>query len=108
MIYVASPYSHPNVSVRQKRYEDVTEFTMGLIKNKVAAFSPIMYLHYAAQQYQMPYDAEWWKEFNRRFIINADYIHVLMLDGWKESLGVKQEILLANELGINVSYSEMS
>lgn len=44
---------------------------------------------------------------DRAFIKNASGVIVLMLDGWRESIGVKDEIKLAKELRLPIMYIEV-
>lgn len=104
MIYIASPYSHPSAYVRALRYKQVRLFTMAAIKNGFAAFSPIMYMHEAAVEYDLPKDAAFWHNFNMQFLRKADSLTVLMLDGWMESKGVSSEISTAQHIHIPVNY----
>ena len=46
----------------------------------------------------------WWYEWSMDFLRHADEVWVLMLDGWRESTGVCDEIRVAKELGKRVRY----
>lgn len=105
MIYVASPYSHPDEEVRQARYEAVREWTFDRIIHKnQSLFSPIIYCHEYALENELPKDADFWYKFNLGFMQNCNLIYVLMLDGWEKSLGVTAEIKLAHALDKPVKY----
>ena len=47
LIFVSSPYSHPDDNVREENYQKVSKYTAELINNGVVAFSPILYGHTA-------------------------------------------------------------
>ena len=42
--------------------------------------------------------------YDRRFLEACDEVVVLLLDGWRESIGVKAEIEIVRELGKPVSF----
>ncbi len=46
------------------------------------------------------------KHQDRALLERCDQLVVLMLDGWRESVGVQAEILIASELGIPTRYWE--
>ena len=67
-------------------------------------FSPITHCHPMTKYYDLPGNWEFWCEFDRFFISKAECIHVLMLDDWESSKGVKAELGIARELNIPVMY----
>lgn len=108
MIYVASPYTDKDPAVRAARYMTVYLWTMHQIKiTGRSLFAPIAYTHPYALEYGMPFDAEFWYQFNLGFIRNCEEMWVLQMPGWKESKGVQGEILLADELNKPIIYKEI-
>lgn len=93
MIYLASPYSHPSESMRQSRYEEAVKALSWLWQNRITAFSPIVYTHKIAIELQLPFMAIDWLDFNDRIMSVCDEMYVLQLSGWKESLGIKGELI---------------
>jgi len=104
MIYLASPYTHSDPVVRQRRFEAVCRVAAGMIRSGKTVFSPIAHSH-ALVQYGLPADWGAWEEHDRRFLDACDELVVLTLDGWRESQGVQSEIAIAQELGKPVSFS---
>lgn len=104
MIYLASPYSHKDPAVVKARFLAVEKVSALLMLRDYAIFSPIMHCHVMATKYEMPTDAKYWQNYNTAFIRKADAMFVLTIDGWEESLGVTQEIGLAEELNLPVQY----
>lgn len=104
MIYLASPYSDPDPTIRHARYEAVRAFTCELLAQRKVVFSPIVYCHGIAAEIGLPSNAAHWKNFNMQFLRKADTVYVLKLDGWEQSVGVKMEIDTANHLNIPVLY----
>lgn len=104
IVYVASPYSHPDPQIMQFRYEVIRDYCAELIQQGTFAFSPIIYGHEMAKFNEMPTDAAWWEAFNFAFLSIAQELHVCCMDGWKESKGVQAEIDFAEKNGIPVTY----
>lgn len=107
MIYVASPYSHPNAFVREKRFIDVVEFTGNLMKEGVIALSPIAHCHMIAKMCAMPVDFEFWQNYCIGLIDRCDAVVVLQLKGWEDSRGIKCELEYAQALGLPISYERL-
>jgi len=98
MIYLASPWSHPERSCRLRRYEDALAATVALFRAGHDVFSPIVYSH---PLHEAGLGGCWdtWQRFDRRMIAACSMVWVLAMDGWKESKGVNAEIDLAAEMG---------
>lgn len=105
LIYLASPYSHPDPTVREKRYHDACKAVVRLIQNGGLVYSPIVHSHPLALQ-GLPTDWEYWREFDMAMLSRAEELVVLVIDGWWESEGVQAEIRAAEEMGIPVRYIE--
>ena len=103
MIYLASPYSHPDSQIRRQRFRDACIATARLIRAGHIVFSPIVHGHPIAE-YGLPTDWRFWEPFDRAYLQRCDEVVVLMLDGWQESEGVQAEIRIAGELGKPVRY----
>lgn len=95
--YLASPYSHPDAKVRELRYHTTMSATAWLLMQKKWVYSPIVHCHEMALAYALPTDAEFWKDYNLAVLSAAAGVYVLMMDGWKESRGVKMELIWAIE-----------
>lgn len=108
MIYVASPYYHPEAKVREHRAKLVTNFVYHALKEKYVVFSPIMYLHDLAVARDLPKDAEFWKGFNVSMIRRAEGMFVLRMIGWETSRGVQHEISLAREINLPITWVDFS
>jgi len=108
MIYLASPYSHPDADVRVDRYNWACRIAATLIGRGENTFSPIAHSH-PLQSYLEDADGwGYWKRIDREFIQRCDELFVLMIDGWRESVGVREEIAYAKKLGKRVSYFDPS
>ena len=103
MIYLASPFTHGDPTIRQQRFEAVCRAAAALICRGQTVFSPIAH-SVAICRYGVPLDWEFWQRHDRRYLEACDEVAVLMLDGWRESVGVQAEITIARELGKPVTF----
>jgi nucleoside 2-deoxyribosyltransferase len=103
MIYLASPYSHPDPSVRERRFRAACRAAVALLHAGRVVFSPIAHSHPLAQ-HGLPGSWQFWERYDRAFLERCEEVVVLMLDGWQESVGVQAEIRIARELGKPVRY----
>ena len=106
MIYIASPYSHPDESVRVERYRAVHKFTARLMTRGLICFSPIVYGHEFTSRQNLPGDHDWWMDFNEHMLSASERVYIYQLAGWEESLGVAHEIKWAKTAGRPIHYIE--
>lgn len=104
MIYLASPYAHPDPVVMQQRFHQVCQATAALLRQGQVIYSPIAHNHYLACNFELPRTWDFWAGLDLPMLELADEIHVLMLDGWRDSRGVAAEITHAEELSKRVVY----
>lgn len=105
-IYLASPYTDPNPSVQEARYLSVLEETARLISDGYPVFSPIAHCHPITTHYGLPGTYEFWKDYTRIMLAPARELYVLMLSGWRQSVGLTDEIDLAGVYGKPITYIE--
>jgi nucleoside 2-deoxyribosyltransferase len=103
VIYLASPYSHPEPCVREERFHAVCRKAAELIREGMIVFCPIAHSH-PMTAFGLPVDWDYWEAFDRIFLEHCSEVWVLMLDGWRESKGVAAEVGIARELGKPVVY----
>ena len=106
VIYLASPYSHTDLSVMDARWKQVCGIAGRLMHEGHVVYSPIAHTHQIALQCALPRCWDYWERFDREFIQACEKVVVAMMDGWKESKGVQAEILIAKGLGKPVEYIE--
>lgn len=106
LIYLASPYSHPDPKVVEQRYLAAVEKAAELIKAGFMVFSPIAHTHPIAVRHKLPGEFDYWEAYDRRMISHCDLLYILTIPGWRESRGVQAEIQIARDLGIDVSIPE--
>lgn len=91
LYYLASPYSHPDADVRELRFQQVCEAAAWLLRAGVYVFSPIAHSHPIAR-FGLPKGWDWWREYDFRYLSICAGTIVLMMPGWRESVGVTDEI----------------
>lgn len=106
MIYLASPYTHPDHAVMEARFDASCRAAGKLMAKGVVVFSPIAHTHPIAVQCELPRGWEFWEQFDREFVEASDRLVVLKLDGWDASKGVAAEIKIAEAAGIPVVFCD--
>lgn len=104
-VYLAGPYSHPDEQVRLTRERTLSKKCASLMLEGYVVFSPITHGH--ALLDFMPFETrtwEFWGSQDFEHMRACDEVHVLCLDGWEKSRGVKDEILWATMLRKKVVY----
>lgn len=103
MIYLASPYTHPDPRVRERRFQEACRVSASLLRAGVVVFSPIAHSHPIAN-YGLPTSWEFWSQVDREYLARCDLLAILTIPGWRESTGVQAEIEIAKELGLRIIY----
>jgi len=103
MIYLASPYSHPDPLVRETRFNATCQATAKLIRTGHAVFSPIVHGH-PLVRFGLPMDWAFWGPHDNEHLQRCEEVLVLRLEGWRESTGIQAELALAAALGKRVGY----
>jgi hypothetical protein len=107
IVYLASPYTHFDEAIRQRRYEVVTQVAAIFIGQGKVVFSPITMTH--------PIDrilagsdktlgSDYWVRFDESFMNFCSEMVVLKLMGWETSTGVNREIKYFVGKGLPISY----
>ena len=104
LVYLATPYSHKDWDVRERRFEKVNQVAGELLTRGEIIFSPISHTHPIAKVCDLPKDWEYWDGLCRAYMACCYKMYVLMIDGWKESVGVQAEIKIAEEAGMEIVY----
>lgn len=104
MIYLCSPYSHPDPKEMEYRFHRVAAATAWLMTHGEIVYSPIVHNHYLACNFTLPREWEFWRRFDLAMLVKADECWVLELDGWHKSVGVNAEIAFAIDRDIPVCF----
>ena len=105
LIYLAAPYSDSDFEYEWQRYDVNKVITANMILAGDLVYSPILHSHHLGNLSAMMNDYDWYA-FDLRMLRKCDKLVVLMLDGWRESKGVKLEIAEAQRLGMPIEYRE--
>ena len=106
MTYLACPYSHPDVAVREGRFHAANRASARLMAQGVILFSPISHTHPIATDGGLPKDWQFWERYDRAVLACCHKIIVLRLPGWEESCGVQAEMGISREMGIPGEFME--
>ena len=68
-----------------------------MLQSGLAVYSPIVHCHELAKIADLPREAAFWMKYNFTMLAAAEILGVLMLPGWKESVGVTAEISKARD-----------
>lgn len=106
LVYLASPYSHPNAEVRDLRFREVNRVAGDLVRLGMQVYSPISHSHAMATEGDLPKSWLFWRAHCYAILRACSRVVVLMQNGWEESVGVQAEIAIAREMGLPVEYKE--
>ncbi len=106
--YLASPYSHPEEHIRDRRVVDVIDASVVFMHQSIVVFPPIALNGPWTKTHQVRGDWEFWEKYDKLYIDRCDGgLIVLMLDGWDKSIGVTAEIKYAKETNKEIYYVTM-
>lgn len=94
-IYLASPYTHESEVEMERRYELACQACAEYFKVGKVVYSPIAHWHPIAVRFDLPLKLAAWMKQNKALIQQCLEIHVLCIEGWKESKGVRWEMDVA-------------
>lgn len=106
LVYLATPYSHPDPTVRERRFQVVNRAAANLMRKGLHVFSPISHTHPIALAGDLPKGWDYWQAYDRTMLRACGKVVVLMQEGWRESVGVQGEIAIAREMGLPVEFVE--
>lgn len=104
IIYLASPYSHPDPAVMQRRFEEICVVAARHMLLGIHIFCPIAHTHPIALAGSLPREFEFWEQYDRKILAVCGELWVCTMEGWRESKGIASEVKIAEELGLPVIY----
>lgn len=115
-IYLASPYTayreddSYDEALMERRHEAVLTCFESLLSAGLVVFCPIAMTHQADCLHSgltgERFPPSFWYEFDKPFIQYASMLFVLKLPGWKDSVGLQEEIKTAIARKIPIVYLE--
>lgn len=104
MIFIASPYTDPEPEVMTARAAVARELVAHMTRQGLYVYSPIVHFHGVAVVHSLPREYAFWQGHSRIMIERADGFAILAIPGWRESVGLKDEEIIARARGLPVSY----
>lgn len=104
MLYLASPYSHPDHAVCVARFEAACRAAAWFFQRGTLVFSPIAHSHPIAEIGELCGDWRTWRRFDMQMVLACKRLLVLQLDGWEKSAGVTAEMDLATVFDIPIDF----
>lgn len=104
LVYLATPYSHPDPDVQQERFEQVNIAAAVLMAHGLHIYSPISHTHPIAKAGELPGTWDYWEKYDTAILKCCKAMIVYKLQGWEVSKGVRAETVIANEMAIPVFY----
>lgn len=105
MIYLSSPYSSPDKIIREQRARLATQEVIKFLNKGLNVYSPVSYYHNIITIFSLPMDKNFWWKYNSELFKMSRMVYVLCIDGYYESVGVRQEVAFAIASGIPIFYS---
>lgn len=106
MIYLASPYSHPDPLIQELRFLRVAAKAADLIVQGINIYSPIAHWHTIARLSSAPISHKRFIEIDFDILSSCSAMIVFCLDGWEDSKGILAEIQFATANNIPIEYLE--
>lgn len=106
LIYLASPYTDPKLSVRRLRFRQVRRVAATLMEKGLFVFCPVVHGHCIDEVAEREIPYEYWLTTTADFLARSDKLYVAMLKGWELSRGIQQEIDLAKRMSLPIFYLE--
>lgn len=105
MIYLATPYSHPDKFIEIDRFEKVTKVAAKLLQEGHHIISPITHgVPLCMVNTNLPSHFQFWEDYCIDLLSRCEEMRILQLSGWERSRGVKAEIEFCNKHSIPISY----
>lgn len=104
MIYLATPYNHPDPEVRRLRFHAACHVAAHFMKEGAFIFSPIAHTHPISVAGELPVGWHYWEAYDKAMLSNCSELWVVEMPGWDTSAGVSGEIKIAAELGLKIKF----
>jgi hypothetical protein len=107
MIYLASPYAHPDADIRDERYRLACKAQVKLMRAGMSVFCPIA-AHAGLLSMLLTAEErnshEFWMKQDLPILERCISVHVLCLAGWHTSKGIAAEVAHAAKWKKSVIY----
>ncbi|HBT77230.1 MAG TPA: hypothetical protein DEB39_09980 [Planctomycetaceae bacterium] len=106
LLYLSTPFTHPDPSVRLDRYQKSCRVQARLIEAGIACFNPLAHSVPAVELGGLTATHAQFMALDLSILRRCDELLVVGLDGWTESVGVRAEMFEALALGLPVTQIE--
>lgn len=103
-IFVISPYTSDKLMTIAYRVREANLYIGELTRKGKVAYSAISAMHHLLRLCKLPGDWNYWQHHCEQMMEPAQEVHVLCLDGWEESEGVRAEIEIAKGFNKPIRY----
>jgi len=102
--FVISPYTDDDPAIIAQRVRAAEKYIANLTQQGIVAYSTIAAMDHIVHKYELRSDYAFWSKHCKAMIECSTEVHVLQLDGRKDSEGAQQEMLWAIDLGKNLTF----
>ena len=107
ILYLAVPFTHSSPKLREHRFQTACRAAAKLMTARIVIFSPLSHSVPIAQYGNLDdMDHAYWMAMDIPHLERSDELLIIALDGWKESRGVKEEMLFALENNMPITMIE--
>jgi hypothetical protein len=103
-IFISAPYSHPDKDVILSRVDTLVHVVGKYMEQQLVPMCPIIHSHPILEKFDLTSDWSYWEKSCTLFLHGARRMDIIMLDGWKDSTGIKGEIEIAKSMNIPVNF----
>lgn len=105
LIYLAGPFSHTEKAIMNEREIQHAKCAIALKQQGLSIYAPITETT-ALEKLGGLKETSWayWREHDLNLLSRCDELWVMLLDGYKESLGVKGEVKFAVKNSIPIKF----
>lgn len=103
-IFVAGPFNDNSEDIKNFRIKTISEYCVKLFNKGDSPISALLMGLSFAKFGNLSTDTNTWITFSETLLKGCDEMHVLCVDGWDKSTGVKIEVEEATRLNIDIIY----
>lgn len=104
VVFVAAPYFDLDKKIIEQRVHLVSRYCTHLLSKKICVLSPIVFGSTILEHFVLPNDFSYWDNISYQYIDLSTEVHILMLNGWSHSRGIKNEMIYAKQNNKNIVY----
>lgn len=102
-VFISMPYSG-TLDQMNERVKHAKEYSVILLQRGIVPVCPVTSGHLLVEHSDIELSHQSWLQYAYEFFEMCDEVHVLQLQGWKESLGVAEEVYWARRSNKPVTF----